>query len=170
MRCLQLTRYLRAKTSHPCHCFRARYSAGNVTLHLQLRREKSAQIIGALHRASSPVVLHPLVAMFSPEASAHSARSSLRNPRRRQRKDSDGLQQQPRRKRSKLSKDSLHATNDAHLNGNGNGFVAVNGHADHGVDGSLVVVDMPVREKQEPPKRVLKDDTSLYLVRSSRQT
>lgn len=104
--------------------------------------------------------------MFSPEATVQSGRSSLRNPRRRQRKDSDGLQQQPRRKRSKLSEETFHSTADAHVNGNGSALM--NGHVSHGdTDGSLVVIDMPVREKKAPVKRGLKDDTALYLVRVS---
>ncbi|KAF2794749.1 hypothetical protein K505DRAFT_374439 [Melanomma pulvis-pyrius CBS 109.77] len=105
--------------------------------------------------------------MFSPEASAQNARSSLRNnPRRRQRKDSDGLQQQPRRKRSKLSGDTFYSPADAHTNGNanGNGAVTMNGHVSHvGFDDSL---DIPVREKTGHPKRGLQDNTPLYLTRN----
>lgn len=101
--------------------------------------------------------------MFSPEASISSARSSLRNTRRRQRKDSDGLQQQPRRKRSKLNDDSFVAPADTHINGKGSPLM--NGHAVQSVENSVVVVDMPVREKKAQPKRAPKEDNALYLVR-----
>lgn len=100
--------------------------------------------------------------MFSPEASIQSARSSLRNPRRRQR-TSEGLPSQPRRKRSKLNEESFVAKEDPHINGNGS--VLMNGHAGHSsVENSLVLVDMPVREKKAPPKRASKEDNALYLV------
>ena len=101
--------------------------------------------------------------MFSPEASTQSARSSLRNPRRRQRKDSDGLQQQQRRKRSKLNDESFQAPADAHVNGNGSAIM--NGHAvQSSVENSVVLVDMPLREKKPSPKRAPKEDNGLYLV------
>ena len=102
--------------------------------------------------------------MFSPEASLQSTRSSLRNPRRRQRKDSDGpQQQQPRRKRSKVSEDTFTSATDTHINGNGS--VLMNGHVGHGTpESSLVIVDMPVREKRPPAKRAPKEDHSLFLV------
>jgi nuclear pore complex protein Nup133 len=100
--------------------------------------------------------------MFSPEASVQSARSSLRNPRRRQR-SSEGLQAQPRRKRSKLSDASFVGQEDAHTNGNGSALT--NGHAGYSsAENSMVVVDMPVREKKATPKRTPKEDNSLYLV------
>ncbi|KAL6707927.1 hypothetical protein ACN47E_003601 [Coniothyrium glycines] len=102
--------------------------------------------------------------MFSPEASLQSARSSLRNTKRRQRKDSDGLQQQPRRKRSKLNDESFQAPVDAHVNGNGSALM--NGHAVQSVENSVVVVDMPVREKKAAPKRAPKEDNALYLTKN----
>lgn len=41
----------------------------------------------------------------------------------------------------------------------------MNGHVgQEETDGSLVLVDMPVREKKAAAKRGLKDDTTLYLV------
>lgn len=41
----------------------------------------------------------------------------------------------------------------------------MNGNVDSGsVDSSLVLVDIPVREKKTPAKRTLKEDGSLYLV------
>ena len=98
--------------------------------------------------------------MFSPEASVQSARSSLRNKRQR---TSSGLQNQPRRKRSKLSDESFVAKDEAHVNGNGS--LLMNGHAGHkSAENSLVVVDIPVREKKAPPKRAPKEDNALYLV------
>ncbi|KAH7389527.1 Non-repetitive/WGA-negative nucleoporin C-terminal-domain-containing protein [Phaeosphaeria sp. MPI-PUGE-AT-0046c] len=104
--------------------------------------------------------------MFSPEASIQSARSSLRNPRRRPR-ESDGPQHQSRRKRSKISDDSFVAKDEAHVNGNGtapmNGHGGVNGSAEN----SMVVIDMPVREKKSASKRIAKEDHSLYLTRNS---
>lgn len=101
--------------------------------------------------------------MFSPEASISSARSSLRNTKRRQRKDSDGLQQQARRKRSKLNDDSFVAPKDAQVNGNGSPLM--NGHAVQSVENSVVVVDMPVREKKTQPKRAPREENALYLVK-----
>ncbi|KAH9881245.1 hypothetical protein J1614_001741 [Plenodomus biglobosus] len=103
--------------------------------------------------------------MFSPEASIQSARSSLRNPRRRQRKNSDGQQQQHRRKRSKLNDDTFHAPAETHMNGKSHGLM--NGHAVQSVENSVVLVDMPVREKQAPPKRASKEDHALYLTKNA---
>lgn len=108
--------------------------------------------------------------MFSPEASIVGARSSLRNPRRRPR-NSDGAQQhqQPRRKRSKLGDETFVPVEDAHTNGNGSALM--NGHAGNGsADSSLVMVEMPVREKKPPAKRAPKDETSQYLVSMSAPT
>jgi hypothetical protein len=99
-------------------------------------------------------------AMFSPEASIQSARSSLRTKRRP--RASEELQQ-PRRKRSKLSAETFVAREDAHTNGNGSALT--NGHAGHGsAENSLALMEMPVREKKGPPKRATKEDHSLYLV------
>jgi hypothetical protein len=100
--------------------------------------------------------------MFSPEASIQSARSSLRNPRRRQRKESDGLPQQPRRKRNKLNDETFKDPAHAHVNGNGSALT--NGHAVQSVENSVVLVDMPVREKKAAPKRAPKEDHGIYLV------
>jgi hypothetical protein len=99
-------------------------------------------------------------AMFSPEASIQSARSSLRAKRRP--RASEELQQ-PRRKRSKLSGETFVAKQDAHPNGNGSALT--NGHAEHGsAEHSLALMEMPVREKKGPPKRATKEDHGLYLV------
>ncbi|RAR11517.1 nuclear pore complex subunit nup133 [Stemphylium lycopersici] len=104
--------------------------------------------------------------MFSPEASIQSARSSLRNPRRRQRKDSDGHQQPRSRKRSKLNDETFKDPTDAHMNGNGSALM--NGHAVQSVENSVVLVDMPVREKKSAPKqRAPKEDTGSYLTKNA---
>ena len=102
--------------------------------------------------------------MFSPEASVQSARSSLRGTRRRQR-DSSGHDQQPRRKRNKLTDDGASHT-AATVHPNGNGSAITNGHAGHAsAENSLVLVDMPVREKRTPQKRAaLKEEDAQYLV------
>ena len=51
------------------------------------------------------------------------------------------------------------------MNGKENGAVIMNGHAGYSsIENSLVVVDMPVREKKAPPKRTLKEDSTQYLV------
>lgn len=98
--------------------------------------------------------------MFSPEASVQGSRSSsLRNPRRRQRKDSDGPQQ-PRRKRNKLTEETFLANGDAHVNGNGTATPNGHVHADEEPE-----LELPVREmKQLTVKRAVKEDASQYLV------
>lgn len=96
------------------------------------------------------------------------ARSSLRNPRRRQRKDSDGFQQ-PRRKRNKLADDAFLTNGDAHTNGNGSAIAKRNVDFDE-AEGSMVLVDIPVREKKTASKRVLKEDVGQYLVGQRRRT
>jgi nuclear pore complex protein Nup133 len=103
--------------------------------------------------------------MFSPEASIQSARSSLRNPRRRPRNSDGPQQQQPRRKRSKLGDETFTSVADAQTIGNGSALM--NGHTGNGsVESSMVLVEMPVREKKVTAKRALKDDMALYLVRT----
>ncbi|KAF2117848.1 Non-repetitive/WGA-negative nucleoporin C-terminal-domain-containing protein [Lophiotrema nucula] len=103
--------------------------------------------------------------MFSPEATISSARSSLRNPRRRQRKDSDGLKEQPRRKRSKLSQE-VTADSPPHIKVNGNGRPIQNGHVSHHeVENSMVLVDMPVRDRK-PAKRGSRDDSAAILTKN----
>lgn len=106
--------------------------------------------------------------MFSPEASLQSARSSLRGNHRRRQRDSNG-HEQPRRKRSKLAEDGasqITAGSESKTNGSAglNGFAS--GH--DSAENSLVMVDMPLREKKAPPKRTLKEDSAQYLVRPSR--
>ena len=75
----------------------------------------------------------------------------------------DSLRLQPHRKRSKLSDDTFTSPTDTYVNGNG--AISMNGHASHGeVDGSLVIVDIPVRERKPSAKRGQKIDGTLYLV------
>ncbi|KAJ4357683.1 uncharacterized protein N0V89_002259 [Didymosphaeria variabile] len=102
--------------------------------------------------------------MFSPEASMQSVRSSQRNPRRRPRNSTEPQQQQPRRKRSKLGDETFVSVGDEPFDDNGKGIMSSNGHASHGsVESSLVLLDMPVREKKGAVKRVFKEDIALYL-------
>jgi nuclear pore complex protein Nup133 len=104
--------------------------------------------------------------MFSPEASVQSARSSLRGTRRRQRESNGTGHDQPRRKRSKIAEDGASQATGAHINGNG--VAIMNGHAGHSsVENSLVLVDMPVREKKAGPKRTLKEDSAQYLTKNA---
>lgn len=103
--------------------------------------------------------------MFSPEASVQSVRNSQRNPRRRPRNSTEPQQVQPRRKRSKLGDETFVPVGDDTIDDNGNGSIHLNGHAGHGsVESSLVLLDMPVREKKGAVKRVFKEDIALYLV------
>lgn len=100
--------------------------------------------------------------MFSTEAAVQNARTSMRNPRRRQR-TSEGLKEQPRRKRNKLAEDSFVGQDESHINGNGS--ILMNGHAvQSSAENSLVLVDMPVREKKVTQKRAIKEDNAHYLV------
>jgi nuclear pore complex protein Nup133 len=101
--------------------------------------------------------------MFSPDSTLNSLHGSVsRNPRRRQRKDSDSVRQQPHRKRSKLSGQTFVSPSAAKVNGNGS---LMNGYASHG-DGetTFVSMDMPVREKKAPGTRAHRDDGSTFLV------
>lgn len=137
------------------------YSVPKHSLSTTPRSHGATRSHGALHRVHTPPPSP--VAMFSPEASIQSARSSLRNPRRRPR-ESDGPQQQSRRKRSKISDDSFVAKDEAHVNGNGSALMNGHGGANGSAENSMVVIDMPVREKKSASKRIAKEDHSLYLV------
>ncbi|KAL5120490.1 hypothetical protein ACEQ8H_001508 [Pleosporales sp. CAS-2024a] len=107
--------------------------------------------------------------MFSPEASIIGQRSSLRTNSKRRQRTSEGLQQQSRRKRSKLSDETFVAKDDAHIHGNGSALI--NGHAAHASpESSLVLIDMPVREKKAPPKRAVNEDNALYLTKNANYT
>lgn len=102
--------------------------------------------------------------MFSPDSTINSLHGSVaRNPRRRQRKDSDSVRLQPHRKRNKLSGETFVSPSTAKVNGNGS--AVMNGHAGH-ADGetTFVSMDMPVREKKLTGKRAHKDDGSILLV------
>ncbi|KAF1928622.1 uncharacterized protein M421DRAFT_420507 [Didymella exigua CBS 183.55] len=105
--------------------------------------------------------------MFSPEASLQSARSSLRGNRRRQR-DSIG-HDQPRRKRSKIAEDGASQITAGSDLKAANGHTIMNGSTGHdSTESSLVMIDMPVREKKTAPlKRILKEDSVQYLTRNA---
>lgn len=103
--------------------------------------------------------------MFSPEASVQSVRNAHRNPRRRPRNSTEPQPQQPRRKRNKLGDETFVSVEDESFDENGNGSLRLNGHAGYGsADSSLVLLDMPVREKKGAVKRMFKEDIALYLV------
>ncbi|KAF2809526.1 uncharacterized protein BDZ99DRAFT_520877 [Mytilinidion resinicola] len=105
--------------------------------------------------------------MFSPDSTINSQHGSVsRNPRRRQRKDSDSVRLQPHRKRNKLSEETFVSPSAVKVNGNGT--AGMNGHASHG-DGetTFVSMDMPVREKKITGKRAHKDDGSIVLTKSA---
>ncbi|KAF2490724.1 hypothetical protein BU16DRAFT_543033 [Lophium mytilinum] len=105
--------------------------------------------------------------MFSPDSTINSLHGSVsRNPRRRQRKDSDSVRLQPHRKRNKLSEESFVSPSAVKVNGNGS--AVMNGHASH-ADGetTFVSMDMPVREKKLTGKRAHKDDGSILLSKSA---
>lgn len=90
-------------------------------------------------------------------------RMSTRNPRRRQRQESDSLQNQPRRKRSRITKDTYEAPEVGSVQ---NDAADLNGHA-HGRRKSstpLEALDMPLRGKKNAQKRVVKGDGSTVLV------
>ncbi|KAL2352803.1 Non-repetitive/WGA-negative nucleoporin C-terminal-domain-containing protein [Cryomyces antarcticus] len=94
--------------------------------------------------------------------------TSTRNPRRRQRNDSDSLRQQPQRKRSKLSNDTFTAPSDARTNGNVTD--GLNGHAGQRVrqhSTSPRSQILPVREKKQLQKRGFKGDGSAVLTENA---
>jgi len=102
--------------------------------------------------------------MFSPDASVRTVSGgSTRNPRRRQRHDTDSVKQQPVRKRSKLS-DQTFATPDSKANGNGH--IAVNGHSEHEPRraSGTQTQQLTVREKKKD-RRAAKEDGTTLLVR-----
>lgn len=104
--------------------------------------------------------------MFSPEASIASARNSLRNPRRRPRNSEGPQQTQPRRKRSKLGDETFVPVGDDSPNSHGNGSIALNGHAvEPNGESSLMLMDMPIRDKKGSSNRILKENIAQYLVR-----
>ncbi|KAF2085853.1 hypothetical protein K490DRAFT_45531 [Saccharata proteae CBS 121410] len=111
--------------------------------------------------------------MFSPDATLHSVHSQpSRNPRRRQRNDSDSTKQAPR-KRSKLSGDTFLDPSGAAVNGNGS--TVANGHTVNGTNGhrsSLLRLEMPVREKKHSAagSRTSKGDASVTLIKNANYT
>lgn len=125
--------------------------------------------------------------MSLPEAQdGTTRRASTRNPRRRQRPDSETPPQQPRRKRSKLTTEAHKTTTEttttltttttttvkSNGNGNGNGTLGksvMNGHASHARRKSSVppeTLDVVLRTKKGGAvKRPSKSDGSTVLVR-----
>ncbi|KAF2840579.1 hypothetical protein M501DRAFT_930984 [Patellaria atrata CBS 101060] len=104
--------------------------------------------------------------MFSPDATIHSGHTnSLRNPRRRQRNDSEGVRHP--RKRSKISSETFSPSPDKIPNGNG--FLGVNGHArNENRAESVSLREVPVREKKlnGVGKRATKGDGSIVLTQN----
>lgn len=106
--------------------------------------------------------------MFSPDTSFQGVQSaSSRNPRRRQRNDSDSIRQQPQRKRSKLSDDIFLPPTGSKTKGNGT--LIANGHADNAAGDGLAPEgnhEIPVREKKRATlsKKPAKGDGSTVLV------
>ncbi|KAF2142573.1 uncharacterized protein K452DRAFT_270331 [Aplosporella prunicola CBS 121167] len=108
--------------------------------------------------------------MFSPDATLHSVHGpSLRNPRRRQRHDSDSAKHQPPKKRSKLPDPSLDPSSASPLNGNG--ASGLNGHVINGDERrrSSLRHEIPVREKKQSTitARSSKGDGSALLTKTS---
>ncbi|KAK0647345.1 Nucleoporin NUP133 [Lasiodiplodia hormozganensis] len=107
--------------------------------------------------------------MFSPDASFHGVHGTVsRNPRRRQRHDSDSAKNQPDRKRSKISETTLLDPESPAVNGNGSS--TSNGHPVSGDEKrrSELRHEIPVREKKHSgaPARSVKGDGSLTLTKS----
>ncbi|KAL0263244.1 hypothetical protein SLS55_002223 [Diplodia seriata] len=107
--------------------------------------------------------------MFSPDASFHGVHGTVsRNPRRRQRHDSDSAKHQPDRKRSKISEPTLIDPENPAVNGNGSS--PLNGHPVNGDEKrrSALRHEMPVREKKHSgtPARSVKGDGSITLTKS----
>jgi hypothetical protein len=106
--------------------------------------------------------------MFSPDTTLHTqSGSSGRNPRRRQRKDSDSFRQAPQRKRSKLSDETFVPPTNGKVNGNGS--IGVNGYTPYGHSSNHShTLEMPLREKKSSgvTKRAPKGDGSIVLVRT----
>lgn len=105
--------------------------------------------------------------MFSPDASFHGVHGPVsRNPRRRQRHDSDSAKNQPDRKRSRISEATLLDPADPTVNSNG--APALNGHAVNGDEKrrSALRNEIPVREKKHSATsaRTVKGDGSATLV------
>ncbi|KAH7061379.1 Non-repetitive/WGA-negative nucleoporin C-terminal-domain-containing protein [Macrophomina phaseolina] len=110
--------------------------------------------------------------MFSPDASFHGVHGALsRNPRRRQRHDSDSAKNQPDRKRSKISDASFLEPVSPAVNGNGSS--GLNGHTVNGDEKrrSALRHEIPVREKHSAaPARSIKGDGSTILTKSPNYT
>ncbi|KAK4956948.1 hypothetical protein LTR66_013315 [Elasticomyces elasticus] len=114
--------------------------------------------------------------MYSPDSAANGGvRASTRNPRRRQRRDSDSSKQQPQRKRSKLSEDTFAVPNGnvaAYANGSVDGYT--NGIAERHARRSSAQpllqngTEIPVRGRKQAVigKRAIKEDGSVVLTQN----
>jgi nuclear pore complex protein Nup133 len=101
--------------------------------------------------------------MFSPEVSVRSVSGgSSRNPRRRQRHDSDTIKQQPVRKRSKLSEQTFSAPE---AKSNGNGHLETNGHQQEDTrrQSTPGMHQLAVREKKKDRRAAKEDGTTLLV-------
>lgn len=91
-------------------------------------------------------------------------RQSTRNPRRRQRNETDSLGHQPRRKRSKIAADTFEAPTDDALT---NGGPVLNGHIEPRSRRSVTPmdsIDIPLRSKKGTQKRGTRGDGSTIMV------
>lgn len=116
------------------------------------------------HRVPSP---SRQLTMFSPEASFHGVHGSARNPRRRQRHDSDSAKHQPERKRSKISPTTFVDPSNAPKSIRAS--PAVNGHAVNGgeLKNNPIRNEIPVREKKPSGPLARKIDGASILVGNS---
>ncbi|KAK8168148.1 Non-repetitive/WGA-negative nucleoporin C-terminal-domain-containing protein [Phyllosticta citrichinensis] len=108
--------------------------------------------------------------MFSPEASFHGVHGSARNPRRRQRHDSDSAKNQPERKRSKISPTTFQdPSSTTKINRES---VALNGHAVNGDEKrrSALRHEIPLREKKPSAPLARKIDGASILTKSPNYT
>ncbi|KAK7545482.1 Non-repetitive/WGA-negative nucleoporin C-terminal-domain-containing protein [Phyllosticta citricarpa] len=108
--------------------------------------------------------------MFSPEASFHGVHGSARNPRRRQRHDSDSAKNQPNRKRSKISPTTFQ--DPANTAKNNRESPALNGHAVNGDEKrrSTLRHEIPLREKKPSAPLARKIDGASILTKSPNYT
>ncbi|KAK8218812.1 Non-repetitive/WGA-negative nucleoporin C-terminal-domain-containing protein [Phyllosticta capitalensis] len=108
--------------------------------------------------------------MFSPEASFHGVHGSARNPRRRQRHDSDSAKHQPERKRSKISPTTFVDSSNAPKSIRAS--PAANGHAVNGgeLKNNPIRNEIPVREKKPSGPLARKIDGASILTKSSNYT
>lgn len=112
------------------------------------------------------------VEMFSPDASTHAGPPSQRNPRRRQRTQSDdsfGIRPPAKRVRTPIAHDTFEPVSDQQTNGHATESLVANGHAASGRvtrDASSDTTSLAYRvgKKQEREKRGGHGDGSTVLV------